>query len=356
MGRNYFRRRRNLRQFSLFMAAFMTGFTIMVIPSMLITIQIDDLYFDKFMTHYHSMQRHLSRLNSKYNYEDFIEWNRTLCSEKSDRRGPHQKVIAISIYGVESKFIGNSMFSWEKTILKFLKPLANEIDTLLPEWILRVYIDFTGSKNSQREFLHNFSNLDICDIKNLPMFGSSLRSILPGRMWRFLPIFDPYVDYLLSQDLDSPIVEREIETIQMWLSNEHDKNFFYIARDHIQHGVPILAGLWGASMKHARYLLFHIFQVMLMPNLVQFYLEGYAGDQAFLRDHVWDFVKDNATIFDSYSCQQLKGQPFPSQRPSTNCYLGCIRPCCDSITKNVIKLKPCPMECRPSKHPDWTYC
>ncbi len=323
---------------------------------MMISIQTDDQYFEKFINKYQLIKNHFSRLKSNYDYENFIKWNRTLCSKSSDRRGPHQKVIAISIYGTKSKFNDNPMFSWETNILQFVKLLANEINILLPKWILRVYIDFTDSTKSQQEFFDHFSNVDICDINNILIFDSSLSSFLPGKMWRFLPIFDPYVDYLLSQDLDSPIIQRETETINVWLSNDQEKKYFYIARDHIQHGVPILGGLWGAALKRARYELFNIFEPMLIPSIAQIYIKN--GDQQFLTDYVWNFVKNNASIFDSYSCQELNGRPFLSQRPAGNCYLGCVRPCCSNVIKNDLNvtLKPCPIECRPKEHLDWIYC
>ncbi|CAF4208409.1 unnamed protein product, partial [Rotaria sordida] len=159
-------------------------------------------------------------IEEKFNkiYGNFSQWNLTLCSHTSHHRGPHQKVIAISVYGKQSKFTNNPMYSWETNIIPFFELLVDEISTLLPQWILRVYIDFTGSTTSEQEYFYNFLNVDICDMNNIPMFGSSLHKFLPSKMWRFLPIFDPYVDYLLSRDLDSPIIRRETETINMWLS------------------------------------------------------------------------------------------------------------------------------------------
>jgi hypothetical protein len=188
------------------------------------------------------------------------------------------------------------------------------------------------------------------------MFGSSLRSFLPGKMWRFLPIFDPYVDYLLSRDLDSPIIQRETKTIDMWLSNEQENNFFYIARDHIEHGAVILGGLWGASMRRTRYELFNSFEPMLISCIAELYKKS--GDQQFLLDYIWNFFKNNALIFDSYFCQTLNGRPFLSRGPKDNCFLGCIRPCCSNTIKDDfnIRLKHCPIECRPKEHLDWIYC
>ncbi|CAF3692798.1 unnamed protein product [Rotaria sp. Silwood1] len=371
--------------------------------------------------------RRIQKLFNKI-YGNISQWNLTLCSHASHHRGPHQKVIAISVYGKESKFTNNQMYSWETSIIPFFELLVNEINTLLPQWILRLYIDFSGSKKSQQEYFYNFSSVDICDMTNIPMFGSSLHKFLPGKMWRFLPIFDPYVDYLLSRDLDSPITQRETETINMWLSQEQENNFFYIARDNsehglfilgglwgaalirarkmwrflpifdpyvdyllsrdldspitqretetinmwlaqeqennffyiardnIEHGLFILGGLWGAALIRARHTLVNIFKPMLIPSIVKNYHDR--GDQRFLINYVAGHVKDNSLIFDSYFCEKFGGQPFLSQRSMNGCYLGCIRPCCSNATN--VKFHgtqmPCPIKCRPKEHLDWIYC
>ena len=160
----------------------------------------------------------------------------------------------------------------------------------------------------------------------------------------------------LSRDLDSPIIKRETETLDMWLSPEQENNFFYIARDHNEHGLPILGGLWGAATVRARRYLFDLFQPMLVPHIARQYSK--AGDQTFLEKFLWENVKDCALIFDSFFCQTIGGQPFLSQRPSNSCFLGCIRPCCTDVThyETLIYVKPCPPACRPKEHQDWTYC
>jgi hypothetical protein len=109
-------------------------------------------------------------------------------------------------------------------------------------------------------------------------------------MWRFIPIFDPYVDYLLSRDLDSPVIQHEIQTINMWLSKKPKKEFF--------------PRLWGAALKYARKKLFHIFEPMLLSSIAAYYQN--VGDQHCLADIVWNSVKDTAFIFDSYSCRTFR--------------------------------------------------
>ena len=298
----------------------------------------------------------LSEKALNYTYETFSQRNGTLCSEAADRRGPHQKIIALSIYGTTSKFSNNPLFSWEKSILPFLEPLVHEVKLLLPAWIIRIYIDFAGSTKSQRDVLYSYSNIDICDISNIPVFGSSLFTYLPGKMWRFLPVFDPYVDYVLSRDLDSPMMHRETEALDIWLSDAEKNNFFYIARDHFQHNSPILGGLWGAATVRARPKLFNIFRPMLISSIGSQY--NGEGDQLFLKDFIWDKIKIYSLIFDSFYCQKFGGRPFPTKRLQGNYHLGCRRACCTNVLVNSSceYVPPCPKECRPRDHPEWEFC
>lgn len=299
----------------------------------------------------------LDRLEKEagFTYEKLSQWDETLCGKSANQRGRNQKVVAVSMFGTTSKFSNNPMYAWNTTIMSFLIPLADEIRIQLPTWTLRVYVDFTGSASFQRDILYNISNTDICDMTDIPFFGSSLLSYLPGKFWRFLPVFDPYVDYVISSDLDSPMVRRQSETIELWLSEEEKNNFFYIARDHDQHAVSILGGLWGAATVRARQHLFDIFRLILVPSIGRRYIN--AGDQRFLDEIVWNQVKNNSLIFDSHYCKLYGGRPFLSQRPKGNCFLGCIRACCLNNTDEDSGpyIKASPVECRPADHPDWTY-
>ncbi|UJR33562.1 hypothetical protein I4U23_021001 [Adineta vaga] len=291
-----------------------------------------------------------------YTYEDFVRWNRSLCSIRSDKRGPHQKVITLSVYGTASKYTDNPMFTWNTSIIPFLEPLVKEVNELLPEWIIRIYTDFTGSTKAQRDYILSFDNVDVCNVTNLPMFGKSILKYLPGKMWRFLPVFDPFVDYCLSRDLDSPIIRRETETLDLWLSDESEKYIFHILRDHKQHGIPILGGLWGAATVRARRFLFDTFLPVLIPSVAKRY--NGSGDQTFLGHFVWEKVKQSALSFDSYFCRQFGGRPYLSQRMNVHCFLGCIRTCCTNTTEENTDLTSsiCPKTCRPKDHQDWVMC
>ncbi|CAF4780172.1 unnamed protein product, partial [Rotaria sp. Silwood2] len=140
----------SLSQCCLHILVFLIGFLVVSLPSSFVIIQRGKQHFKKPDIKYEETQE--QRIEKEFNkiYEDFSQWNLTLCSHASYHRGRHQKVISISVYGKESKFIDNQMYSWTTTILPFFELLVSEMNQLLPQWILRVYIDFTGSTKSQR--------------------------------------------------------------------------------------------------------------------------------------------------------------------------------------------------------------
>ena len=87
---------------------------------------------------------------------------------------------------------------------------------------------------------------------------------------------------------------------------------------------------------------------------------GGRGDQRFLSENVWPFIKDHVIAHDSFLCTQSYGinsQAWPTRREhpanNTHCFVGCVRPCC---TSSKYPFGECPMACRPKNHTDWTYC
>jgi len=159
---------------------------------------------------------------------------------------------------------------------------------------------------------------------------------------------------VMSRDLDSALTKRERAAVNVWLES---KKLFHSMRDHPMHGVPMLGGMWG-------------FRPSLSPNISQIIhnrihneaiVKKYTrrADQTFLSDYVWPMAKTNAIVQDSFLCKSKFGsqtEPFPTQRISpneTNCFIGCVRPCCG---KGTLPFKECPIECRPKNHPEWTYC
>ena len=274
--------------------------------------------------------------------------NRSLCSRQADQRGNHQRIISIAIFGPQE----NPMFVDEK-FAQLIYPFINEAQTLFPSWTIRLYAD---EKSIERLNLNNLthfaSNIDICNVNALPVVGN-LGEYLSGKLWRFIPALDPTVDFVSSRDLDSPLIERERLIIKQFLRSNY---LFLTIRDHPLHGIPILGGLWTSALSRNRLLFLHLFSILLDKNKVKRY--ALSHDQTLLTELVWPKIKEQALVFDSYTCEQWphkNWRPFPSQRPSRECHLGCVRPCCQNST-NIVCKKPCPEQCRPKNHPDWIYC
>lgn len=104
------------------------------------------------------------------------------CSERATSRGPHQRVIAMSLFGPTE----NLMFSHSASIL-FLRKVLAEMGAVLPnDFILRIYHDQTITQDTVCEFECSNTNIDFCAVPS--------NTFIPPKIWRFLPVGDPFVD------------------------------------------------------------------------------------------------------------------------------------------------------------------
>ncbi|CAF0972490.1 unnamed protein product [Adineta steineri] len=274
--------------------------------------------------------------------------NRTLCSKEADRRGNKQRIIALSIFGPKE----NQMFVDEK-FSEMILPLIDEAKLLFPSWTIRLYADkFSINRLHLQNLTRQATNIDICNVDELPIIGN-VADYLPGKLWRFLPALDPMVDFISSRDLDSPLTQREQVVVEQFIDSSY---LFLSLRDHPFHNIPILGGLWTSALYRDRLLFLRLFSILLDKNQVQRY--SLINDQKLLCDLVWPKVRDQSLVFDSYTCHMFphgQQRPFPTQRPSRECHVGCVRPCCQN-SSNIVFKDPCPEKCRPNDHLDWIYC
>ena len=121
----------------------------------------------------------------------------------------------------------------------------------------------------------------------------------------------------------------------------------------------MLGGTWAFRVEYDRNFSQRIRSAIFNRDVVRQY--SLNRDQEFLRIHLWPYAQHNAMSHDSYLCTitdwNRHHRPFPTERPilkkSRNCFIGCPKPCCVIWPFND---KPCPVECRPKEHQDWTYC
>jgi hypothetical protein len=125
----------------------------------------------------------------------------------------------------------------------------------------------------------------------------------------------------------------------------------------------ILEGMWGFYNKRNILISNKIYSLMINKEITKSYNFGNKKlvDQYFLRDHVFPLVKNDAIIHDSYNCERLGGNPFPSRRIGL-CHIGQKIFDSDCKTANDTNLffthrSPiCPIECRPKEYLDWETC
>ena len=134
-------------------------------------------------------------------------------------RGLNQKVIGVSLYGNNSLYY-DSIETVSKLVRKYY-----------PDWVIRVYYDSSINETviCKLECLKE-NNIDFCNINEIP-FGSPTHVWNAQHMhkmsWRWLPIGDDFVDYFMSRDTDAWIIEREYDSVQVWLKSN---KLFHIMR------------------------------------------------------------------------------------------------------------------------------
>lgn len=106
-----------------------------------------------------------------------------LCSSRARRRGPHQRIISISLFGPKE----NKIFNYNRSII-FLKQLIDDINLIYPDnFILRVHHDDTINYRDVICPLEcQYSNIDFCNMNS--------KLYIPPKIWRFIPAGDPLVD------------------------------------------------------------------------------------------------------------------------------------------------------------------
>jgi hypothetical protein len=206
---------------------------------------------------------------------------------------------------------------------------------MYPEWIMRVHYDSSIDKSIICEIECQkdpktgqlLDNADFCDINNLHLESTSQKKTLDAfyihaMAWRWFPIGDSFVDIFSSRDTDSYILEREVDSVNVWLKSTQ---IAHIMRDNPQHGTAILGGMWGFASVRDRALATKIFSLIVDKKVSeQFNKNGKSpkhGDQSFLARYVHPLVKSSAIVHDSYLCASYGGDPWPTQRKG-DCFVG----------------------------------
>lgn len=181
------------------------------------------------------------------------------------KRGKKQKVISYSLFD-------RNGFYYDK-----IKNISKQIRKFYPDWFMRIYHDSSINKSiiCDIECLRDengemIDNTDFCDLSNFKVilkgqFVNPVKYVFP-RMWRFFAIGDSFIDTMMSRDTDSYILQREVESVNVWLKSD---KLLHIMRDHPIHNSPILAGMWGFKIGNNRTMSQKIFNLSIDSRIIK---------------------------------------------------------------------------------------
>jgi hypothetical protein len=177
------------------------------------------------------------------------------------------------------------------------------INSLFPEWKIYVYTNKVSSDPIILELLKKGVNIRYEE--DTLWFNSA---------WRFKAITEESVEVMVCRDSDSRISERDVASISEWLHSDYN---YHIIRDHpIGHHWVMNAGMWGAKKnnfieKIDVYLNEYLTQNQQLKHSVNF-------DQLFLRDVIYQEIKNDSMIHDEYYGYESHSKPIEHDRKSND--------------------------------------
>lgn len=185
------------------------------------------------------------------------------------------RVIAFSLWGSNVKFLVGAVSNIK------LAPLYYH------GWKLRVYCG-TDTPLRWREELKE-AGFEV-------LIRSAIHGQHDGLFWRFEPAFDPQVEMFLSRDCDSRLNPREAAAVNEWITSGKR---LHTMRDHYEHIVPILGGMWGC--RH---------WPEFKDLMADWKMSGQMGDdQEFLKQRIWPLVRDDCVAHDLYTIDTIVSTP-----------------------------------------------
>lgn len=146
--------------------------------------------------------------------------------------------------------------------------------------------------------LENWPNVII--IKRQDYYGNVL-----NMSWRLEILDNPHIDTILSRDLDSLILKREVVAVREWLKSGKK---LHIMRDHPHHSFKILGGMFG--LKKLPYLTENLSTIV---SKYQYRCNEFEIDQIIMRTEIYPICCAMNDIFVNASFHpfEICARPFP---------------------------------------------
>lgn len=190
------------------------------------------------------------------------------------------QIISFSLYGSNPIYLTGALVN------------AQTVQRYYPGWICRFYVGASVPYDLREQLIASRAEVVFVSAPERPS----------ATTWRFQPIFED-TTMLLIRDCDSRFSSRELVAVNDWLSGNYD---FHIMRDHPEHRVPILTGMFGLRGAGINEV------AQLLPR--NSHDDTWGIDQLLLTRHVYARIKNKACIHDSYFCYEWHSRNFPTQR------------------------------------------
>ncbi len=206
------------------------------------------------------------------------------------------KLITFSLWGQDPKYGVGAIRNAE---------LARKF---YPGWICKFYVGYSVYANEDYTIIDQLEVMDNVKVIHMPAPGN-----WASMFWRFEPAYADDVDVFISRDCDSRLNAREAAAVQEWLDGP---KLIHSMRDHPEHSVPIMGGMWGVK-KGA------------LPDLEDQMdkwkqEDKWQTDQEFLRAVIWPANYHKVLAHDDWGrFLQAETKPFPTIREADN-FIGSI--------------------------------
>ena len=200
-----------------------------------------------------------------------------------------KKVVAFSLWGTSDIYQKGAMDAIAQVNLSY------------PGWEARFYLGEDVPPAVRQELID----------RGAVVFEGPRWGPWAGMFWRFLAASDPEVGVMISRDVDTRILPREVEAVNEWLASGRT---LHIMRDHPRHEMPIMGGMWGCRTPRLR----DMEEMILKWGKCA----KYGCDQEFLGRVVYPRFQDDSWIHSE--CVVFPGEivhPFLSE-PHDNAYVG----------------------------------
>lgn len=177
------------------------------------------------------------------------------------------KIISFSIWGSDPTYCNGAIENAR---------ISNEI---YPGWTVRVYHD----TSVPQECVDKLKSLN-AETVLIP----HSRGQWDGLFWRFYPVSED-VERVIIRDTDSRLNWREKSAVDDWITSGYP---FHCMRDHCEHNVPIMGGMWGVVGGYIKDI------QKMIETWTDFYHKG--TDQTFLERYIWPRVRDHAIVHDRF--------------------------------------------------------